>query len=328
VYLTVTYCPTAFTSMGAVVSVDYSNPKNLQFEIINTFKWPHSFGCVIESDPLFALDKDSERMYFQFNDFDLEIVSLDLNTGEIYDNFKSSDIWFTGYENFYYEPHFFYPALKGLSGTVTQSGFCSDGCYQFGTMEIGGNYKKLQNIPFQAVMDDSNFFDSDKSLYYVQASYDLRVNPCGPDDYSLCLLAIDTTTGNLKAANYTPSWTGYHFHNVKNSDGTVLTWSFSTSSTCNDTYMFGNLDLEKVKMTQISCVDKSVVIDMDEWVTAFSPDKSILATGSGDAYAGVGQLIIFDVKTAKVLVNSQLNGLKKMLNAYSGLFDIFSVSIF
>jgi hypothetical protein len=75
-------------------------------------------------------------------------------------------------------------ALAGLTPTVTQNGFCNDGCIGFGQFDITSKskYKRLSVLPFKAIMDDTHFFDSSKNVFYTQASYDLRYvcdrSPC------------------------------------------------------------------------------------------------------------------------------------------------------
>lgn len=40
--------------------------------------------------------------------------------------------------------------IHGLSGTVTQDGWCSDGCFGFSSMDIStGQLTVLQNIPYK-----------------------------------------------------------------------------------------------------------------------------------------------------------------------------------
>jgi hypothetical protein len=90
-----------------------------------------------------------------------------------------------------------------------------------------GKYVKIKDIPFKAMLDDSHFVDEQAGKvsklvspslrlnlslqllqFYIQGSYDLRTNPCGPKDSSECMLTIDTRTGNLLSSIYTPNFTG------------------------------------------------------------------------------------------------------------------------
>lgn len=98
--------------------------------------------------------------------------------------------------------------LKGVSGTVTEDGWCDNGCFQFGDLTPQGKYTAKQNIPFKAMMDDSHLYDEDAQVFWIQGSYDLRDQRCAPQDSDLCLLNLNSETGALNSAKWT-NWTIY-----------------------------------------------------------------------------------------------------------------------
>jgi hypothetical protein len=73
-------------------------------------------------------------------------------------SFKPSDPFFTGFENIYYETSS--KMIKGITATVEEDGFCFDGCFAWGQMDVpSGKYKKIKDIPFKAMQDDSHYVD-------------------------------------------------------------------------------------------------------------------------------------------------------------------------
>jgi len=218
--------------------------------------------------------------------------------------------------------------LQGITATVTEGGFCFDGCLQMGQLSPStGKYKMQNNLPFKAVMDDSHYLDTINNMYYVQASYDLRTNPCAPAQSDECLLAISTLTGNLTSSLWT-NYTVYKYAQQMDSNSNILAWVDGFYSTCNNPYndyAFATVNLKTAKATLGNCIQHNVTVVMDEWISSFSNDDTLFATGSGDAESGEPQLLVFSVSTGKALVNSKLPGLAKALGASMGLFDIWSV---
>jgi hypothetical protein len=122
--LTVGYCPTEFTGGGAVVEVDTATGK---WDVLGKFKWPSAIiGCPALEDPIVTLDRSTGELFLYFLDDEL-VVGLDTKTATVKRSFSPSDMFFTGFENMQASTG---SELVGLSGTVTEKGFCFDGCYQ------------------------------------------------------------------------------------------------------------------------------------------------------------------------------------------------------
>jgi len=327
VLLTIGYCPTAFTGQGAVVKVD---PQTGNYTIMHKFGLPKDiFGCPIEEDPIVTFDYNTNYLYLTDFDEDFLTIVLDVVNGKIISSFKPKDLYFAGFENAYYESSS--QMLKGVTPTVEEDGFCFDGCFAWGQMNVpSGKYQKVQDIPFKAMLDDSHFVDLDNHKFWIQASYDLRdaSAACAPKQSDECLLSIDSQTGALLSSVFTPNFTVYKYAPQRNSDGTVLAWMNGFDSLCNnpyDEFLFGYVNLEKATAEPIACISTDTVVDMDEWISSFSPDLTMMATGSGNAYAGQAQLLVFDTANAKTIINGRLSGLGNALGAYMGLFSVWSV---
>lgn len=120
--------------------------------------------------------------------------------------------------------------FEGLSANVEQEGYCDDGCFQYVEMSEAGHVTRLSDIPFkvtksapnrsrltmtalfvcfQAILDDSHYYDAKTDVMWVQGSYDLREESerCSKDDADDCLLAIDGSTGKLINATRANDWT-------------------------------------------------------------------------------------------------------------------------
>jgi len=303
VYLTVAFCPTAFTGAGAVVKVTTSG----NWSIVGTFTWPTAIlGCPALDDPTVTFDSKSGLLYMYFIDETLLTV-LDIANAAITLQTTPSDIFFTGYENMAWIQR--EDILKGVSATVTEDGWCSDGCFQFGSLSTSGNYNSVQNIPFKAM-----------------GSYDLRQQTCAPSDSDECLLALDATTGALVSAMWT-NWTVYRY-GPRLPSGELLCWMEGFDSLCQHPYnnfLFAKVNLAGAKAAPVSCIPQEVTVNMDEWIASFSPDGSLFATGSGNTETGEPQLLIFDSSSGAVMLNSNLPGLASKLETYDGLFLIWSV---
>jgi hypothetical protein len=67
--------------------------------------------------------------------------------------------------------------FEGLSATVTQSGFCSDGCFETSFMKTSsGQMKKEGLFPYKALMDNSHFLDTKNNKLWVQVQSTKMVN--------------------------------------------------------------------------------------------------------------------------------------------------------
>jgi len=302
------------------------SPTTGNWSIVGTFKWGGAtFGCPVLYDPIITLDQTG-LLYMDFTEDAGYIVTLDVATAKIVDHKNSGDLFFTGFVNMAYQDSG--KILEGITITVTQGGFCFDGCLQLGQLSpTTGKYKQTQNLPFKAVMDDSHYYDTTGNVYYVQASYDLRTHPCAPVDSDECLLAISTTTGNLTSSVWT-NYTVYKYAQQMDSNANVLAWVDGFYSICKNPYndyAFATVNLKSAKATLGTCIQHNVTVAMDEWISSFSNDDTLFATGSGDAESGSPQLLVFSVATGKAVVNTNLPGLAKALGASMGLFDIWSV---
>jgi len=214
-----------------------------------------------------------------------------------------------------------------LTATVETSGYCFDGCFAFSQLEVpGGQYKKIQDIPFKAILDDSHYFDPTSNVLWVQGSYDLRTsNRCAPVDSDECLLQIDVNTGDLLSAMWT-NWTIYKYAQL-NDDGTILSWMYGLEGLCkNNDFLFAKVNLTDATAIPIACIPKNVTVDMDEWIASFSLDSTLMATGFGDARTGsFSQLLVFNTSDASVVLNTNLTGLAEALKSAKKLFGIWSI---
>jgi len=321
--LTVAYCPTLYSSGGAVVSVDISTGA---WSVVGKFEWPKGVftGCLIEEDPTIYFDTSSSLLYLDVIDDFGAVIVLDVASAKVSTLVNSKDAFFTGFLNFAVDQS---GVLLGFSGTATQNGYCNDGCIQVGDFFLSsGKYTSLANIPFKAIMDDSHFLDSSKNVVYVQASYDLRAKSCGPTQSSLCMLMIDSQTGALNGSIFT-NFTVYKYGSSVQSNGNLLSFIEGFSHLCQhpyDDYLFAQVNLATATATPIACIPKNVTIDMDEWISSFSLDGAWMATSSGNAEGDDPQVLVFSTQSGALVLNSTLTGLSKALGADLGLFDVWS----
>jgi len=305
------------------------DPATGAWSIVGQFNWPEEiFGCPILYDPTITFDRASGNLYLDFTDDFGLIITLNVPKAHVVRTVEPSDPFFVGFVTMAYQPTG--GNLVGLQPHVEESGFCSDGCFQLGLLSpVTGGYLGLLDVPFKAMMDDSHYLDSDNHIFWVQASYDLRTKTCGPADSSLCLLAINSRTGALINATYTPDFTVYKYAQQAEQRN-VFSWVFGFVDTCQDPYndfAFASVTLDAGTAKLVNCIQHNVTVHMDEWITSFSTDDSLLATGSGDAEA-TAQLLIFETATGKARINSNLTGLAQALHAAEGLFDIWSVDFY
>lgn len=308
--VTLTYCPTYFTGKGAIVEVD---PNTGDWEIVHDFFWPSgiSDSCPFLYSPIVHHDKQSGNLLLQFNEIWGLVMHLNLETGEILHQVEPDDIFFHGYVNYGFENQ---AALVGVTPTVTERGFCSNGCFGYGTMDpIYGNYTKHQEIPFKAALNMAHYHDVNKNSYYLQMSYDLRDEICGKSVSDQCLVELDTVTGSVKSTlgpmDYTPYKYGDHY---LDGNGTVLTFSAGFKEECDHSsysYAFAKMNLKTLEAVPTGCFPDRFVIHEQPWISSFSSDHQLLATGSGNIYGHAPQVAVFDTNSGDVLIDSDLVGL-------------------
>eukprot|EP01121_Diplochlamys_sp_Union-15-3_P017159 TRINITY_DN598_c0_g1_i3.p1 TRINITY_DN598_c0_g1~~TRINITY_DN598_c0_g1_i3.p1 ORF type:complete len:230 (-),score=47.03 TRINITY_DN598_c0_g1_i3:64-753(-) len=218
--------------------------------------------------------------------------------------------------------------IKGVTPTVDNNEFCSDGCFGFDEISIvTGHSKKIADLPYKAFMDDSHYYDSNTNTFWVQASYPLTEG-CGGKDSDLCLLAIDANTGNINSQKLT-NWTIYKYTPTLDSSGNLLAWIEGFDSVCKhpyDNFLFATVNLRNASATPIACIPTNVTDHEGPWVSDFSINQKLFATASGSGDVGEAQLLVFDTNTGSVVVNSALEGLGKALKSASGLFWVWNLS--
>jgi hypothetical protein len=75
----------------------------------------------------------------------------------------------------------------------------------------------------------------------------------------------------------------------------------------------------------VSCLAHNTTVQMDEWISSFNPDATLFATASGDTEGQSAQIIVANVSTGKVVVNSKLPGLGIELGAFQRLFSVWAL---
>jgi hypothetical protein len=82
--MTVAYCPTAFTSAGALIQVD---PQAGSWKILRKFQWPSQInqqGCLALDDPAMLYDSKTNNIYFDFTELFGLLVELNVRTRNIF----------------------------------------------------------------------------------------------------------------------------------------------------------------------------------------------------------------------------------------------------
>lgn len=322
-YLTVAYCPTAFTGAGAIVKVD---PIQGNFTIVHRFSWPEAiFGCIANYDPSTSFDVVDNRIMLDFTEQFGLLVEIDPIKGRVAKTVTPTDPFFVGFTNFWYVNP---TTLKGLSPTVTQSGYCDDGCFSLGQLQLSGAYHTISTIPFRGAMDDSHFIDNATNTVYCQVSYPLASQRCSSNDPDLCLLAIDGTTGQVKDLKFT-NYTVYKYsHFSTPSQDGMLAFVEGFDELCahpDNNFLFARVNFSTAVATPIACIQRNETIHMNEWISSFSLDGSLLAQSSGDAEGTKSQLLVFDTATGKTVLETQLQGLPEKLLAFMKLIWVWSV---
>jgi hypothetical protein len=118
----------------------------------------------------------------------------------------------------------------------------------------------------------------------------------------LCLLALDATTGVLRSSQFT-NFTVYKYSApnspaapVASADNTLLAFVQGFDAQCTSPeahFAFATVDLTTASANLRACVSSNVTIDEQEWDSSFSTDRSMMATGSGDAEAGGTAIFLF-----------------------------------
>jgi len=169
-------------------------------------------------------------------------------------------------------------------------------------------------ILFKAMMDDTEYYDPSSEMYYVQADYDQRPNPVCPGGQELCILGIDATNGALISvvkSNYTVyKWAGEGGTSPTSALGWIEGMQFC-SKTSQSGFLFGEVNLETGDITPGPCVPDGLVIQEQPWISGFSNDGSLFATGS--RFSDDTQFLVLDVGTGGLLVNTTLPGLAQKL---------------
>jgi hypothetical protein len=355
VRLFIGYCPTDFSGAGAIVDMD---PLTGTWVVTHPrVDLPSSevFGCVADYDPTFDFSQaNPDQLWFDFVSDDAAFLQVNMAAGNV-TKLVSPDEFFTGFIDFKVFPDDS-GALQGITGTVTQSGYCSDGCLGYGIQNTSlashRRYRQISTIPFKAGADDTSFVDWDAHTLAFQGSYDLRPTTCGPQSSSQCLVTIDTVDGSLLSAVYTPDYQVFKFDRsylqpaaAKSAEQRMTpaaaaatskeVLTFAAGNRCgngegsgnNWTYQFLSIDMASANASVVSCVDPSLVLDEDQWVGGFSPSRELFATGSGNGNGDDPQVVVLNVTSGAMVVNTQLTGLAAALKAKMGLVFIWGLQV-
>lgn len=330
VRLVVAYCPTDFTGEGAIVDVD---PHTGNWSIATKFQLPSEvFGCVADYSPSYDVDRtDPNTVWLDFTSDEGFFVAVDTRFGNT-SHFSSSNWFFTGYENFKYSKAF--NVLRGVTMTVTESGFCSDGCAAFGNQALppaSKHYEQLALVPFKAVSDDTSFYNPATNTFSFQGSYDLRPVTCAPEDDEECLITLDAATGTLVSAIYTPHYHVYRF-SPRLDAGKSLSFVVGFNAACKNPptanatqYAFALVDPVTADSKLVSCVSASIIVQEGPWIGAFSPDNTMFATSSGNGDGDRTQFLVLDTASGAEIINAPLVGLAAALGAKMGLVFVWSL---
>ena len=96
-YAVIGYCPTPFTSEGAVITISTTNTSDSDgYKILGKFDWPEEiFGCLYLYDPTVTFYEHKALLDFT-SDFGFMII-LDLETQTITDKITPKDPFFVGF---------------------------------------------------------------------------------------------------------------------------------------------------------------------------------------------------------------------------------------
>lgn len=336
VYLTVAFCPTPFTGLGAVVRV---NSTTADFTVSKTFELPGSTGCPALKDGLAFVNDVRTRDFpppfggrsTHLSDSEAfgQLSVVDLDGGKISHTATARGAvfpsgLFDGFTSFAIHPDGH--KYIGVTPHVMQDGWCSDGCFRFGQQNISsGRFDGINPLPFKAVMNSVKFHDEKRGIYYAQGNYPLQPEAfCSDRDTDQCMFSINSTTGELLASKPTPKFQVYHYEDALATggstaqDGTVLAWAFmdecgEKGGEGGNSYGFARVHLATATYKKLVCLQKGVVVHQNPNQGGFSHDNKRFATASGNAYTGEMQLLVFDVETGNKVIESSLPTLKKAL---------------
>lgn len=326
--MVVAFCPTDFTGEGAIVDV---NPLTANWTIKTRFHFPGQIlGCVADYSPSYDFDpRDPNTLWFDFTSNAGFFLAVDTRFGNT-TTLNSNNLFFTGFIDFKYFARS--NTLNGIAGTVTQEGYCSDGCVSWGIQDVANKrYRQIATIPFKEAADDASYVNWDTGVFYFQAGYDLRDTPCAPVQSDECLLAINISTGALINATYTPQYDVYKYGRRQLPDGRVNAFMVGFNEFCTPgetnttTYAFGQVNMRTAQAVPKACVSQDIVIQTDEWIASYSLDETLVATGSGNGDGDDPQLLVFNATSGSAIVNSQLHGLAKALRGDMGLVFIWAL---
>ena len=310
-------------SQGAVVKV---NSTTGNFTIVNRFSLPNAIiGCPMMESANYMADvvkRDGPKPFDGRNhhltwttEFGMLTV-VDQDGGKISHNVNGKGgFGFDGFTSFALSKDA--KSYHGLTPHVTQNGFCNDGCFQFGNQDIeGGVFSGFGPLPFKSIMSDTRFFHEDAGVYYTQGSYPLTDEAaCSKVESDSCMFAINATTGAFLWSKKTPEFEVYKYEDALayptgvDKDGTVLAWVFGFQKTCGkdlNSFAFARVHLATATAKLIACISKKDVVHYNPNMAGFSHDNTRFATGSGNPYTGSMQLLVFDAKTGKTILDSSL----------------------
>jgi hypothetical protein len=341
----VSYCPTYFTNAIAVIDV---NVYTGVYNIVGTSHLPSGvFGCSADYNPTFALDEKTDVVWMDFTSdlgYFVKVEVSDYNnatgTGKVTTSaFSSSSDFFTGFLNFKVRDS--QGEFEGMTGTVTQDGFCSDGCIGWSGMSLVTRKAPVVALPFKEIADDTSYVDRVNNIFYVQAAYDLRDVTCAPQPWQDCLLSIDTLNGTLLRSVYNhdehvyrfgypsqPTSSGSRRHRTEAAaTGSLIVDAFvvGMNQRCNKSANETNYAFARVNFEIISCAPTNVVIHEGPWISSFSRDNSVFSTASGNDDGDSAQFLTYDVTTGSVALQTKLTGLGKKLDAKMGLIFIWAL---
>eukprot|EP01128_Nolandella_sp_AFSM9_P009347 TRINITY_DN5957_c0_g1_i1.p1 TRINITY_DN5957_c0_g1~~TRINITY_DN5957_c0_g1_i1.p1 ORF type:complete len:375 (+),score=80.63 TRINITY_DN5957_c0_g1_i1:260-1384(+) len=332
-FLTIAWCPNFTSGKGALIEIDLKSGKYLPPKV---FDWPEKIkgqGCVGEFDtPAFSGSRTSDTLLLDFvNQFGL-LVDLDMSTGKSTE-FAPSDPFFVGFETVFTTSS---TSVTGLAATVTEDGFCDDGCIGIGTLHFPEGQKKTgkfewvkNGLPYKAVIDDAHYYDEQSGVVYSQFSYPLTQEAkCGTVDSDLCLVGVSTTTGS-----FTTVPTNYTIYDTVagslDTNGEIFAFIEGFPSICKSShgnFLYAKVNLKTGVATPVVCLAPDVVDQEGPWISSFSLDQTLWATSSGDADAGQSQLLVVDTKTGEPIYDNLLKGLPQALHAWENFIWVWAVN--
>lgn len=334
VYLTLTYCTSDFTGKGAVLSVDPSTGK---YAVVgHPFTWPQisSDGCPVQYDP--NVFSSSNLSYLVFPDNFGQTIEVNVAAGTLSRAWNPKDPGFDIFDGFTTLAPLPSGALGGLIPYVTQDGWCSDGCFQWGTLPLPSAGPAIFSggpaFPYKAVMTNVGYLDPVTNAFFAQASYPLAPSAgCSTDGTQQCLVAINATSGEVLYTKGPLPFTVYAWSPNTLEDGSLVAWVYGFESVCKDPYddyAFAKVNLATGAASLIACIPKGIVVDTDPWIGAFSADGSVYVTGSGNMETGEVQLLAFDVANGALTLNTSLPGLKLTLGVSADMpfIDIWAAA--